>query len=248
MSFIKRNSSTILAVCSSIGVVATTLLAVKATKTTQEKIEKEKDELTKTEILKIAIPSYVPVMVSATATIVGIFSIDILSKHKQASLMSAYALISTSYKDYQNKVKELYDEKTHDAIVESIAIDKANKTRVSGGYFGSDCDLSLADKSKRKHLFYETYSNRFFESTIEQVMSAEYHLNRNYILKGYNTLNEFYEFLGLKPLEELAGVGWEPLDEYMFWIEFNHKKSQLDDGRVFYIIEMPFEPFLIDEE
>ena len=42
MSFIKRNSSTILAVCSSIGVVATTLLAVKATKTTQEKIEKEK--------------------------------------------------------------------------------------------------------------------------------------------------------------------------------------------------------------
>lgn len=247
MSFIKRNSATILTICSSIGVVTTTLLAMKATKVTREKVEKEKRDLTRAEIVRMAIPSYVLVMVSATATIISIFSIAILSKHKQESLMSAYALINTSYKDYQNKVKELYGEKAHDTIIESIAIDKANETHISGGYFGNNCDLSLADKSKRKHLFYEAYSNRFFDSTIEQVMSAEYHLNRNYILKGYNALNEFYDFLGLEPLEELAEVGWEPLDEDMFWIEFNHKKSQLDDGRVFYIIEMPFAPFPADE-
>lgn len=38
------------------------------------------------------------------------------------------------------------------------------------------------------------------------------------------------------------------MNEGMFWIEFNHILAKLDDGSVFYIIEMPFEPVLNYDE
>ena len=55
-------------------------------------------------------------------------------------------------------------------------------------------------------------------------------------------MNELYEFLGLEPTDAGSVLGWAPLDEGMYWIEFNHRKSELKDGTEFYILEMPFEP------
>lgn len=73
-------------------------------------------------------------------------------------------------------------------------------------------------------------------------------MNRNYILRGEAVINELYEFLGLEPTDWGAEAGWAPMDEGMFWIEFNHIPAKLDDGSVFYIIEMPFEPVLNYDE
>ena len=42
----------------------------------------------------------------------------------------------------------------------------------------------------------------------EQVLMAEYHLNRNYILRGEAVINELYEFLGLEPTDWGAEAGW----------------------------------------
>lgn len=37
-------------------------------------------------------------------------------------------------------------------------------------------------------------------------------------------------------------LGWAPKDEGEYWIDFNHRKTVMDDGLEVYIIEMPFEP------
>lgn len=113
---------------------------------------------------------------------------------------------------------------------------------IQSGYFGNNCDLSVEDNYGENKLFYDGYSNRFFESTIEQVMSAEYHLNRNYVLRGYTVLNELYEFLGLDDTEEGSVLGWAPIDDGMYWIDFNHHKARLKDGTEYYILQMPFAP------
>ena len=68
------------------------------------------------------------------------------------------------------------------------------------------------------------------------------HVNRNYILGGSNVLNDLYSLLGLEETDFGEEMGWAPTDEGEFWIEFNHRKAKLDDGTVFYILEMPFEP------
>ena len=72
-------------------------------------------------------------------------------------------------------------------------------------------------------------------------MNAEYHLNRNYILRGYSYLNEFYEFLGIEETDYGSVLGLAPTDDGMYWIDFNHRKVVMEDGLEVYIIEMPFE-------
>lgn len=245
-SFLGRNSSTILTFLGSAGVIATAVLAVKATPKALalvEEAEVEKGEkLTKWETVKVAGPAYIPSIAVGTSTIACIFGANILNKHQQAALASAYALIDNSYKEYKNKLKELYGEEAHNKIVDAIAVEKAEDVRVASYNLTSYCDLSIVDGTSEPRLFYDEFSHRPFETTVEQVMNAEYHLNRNFALRGYVTLNEFYEFLGLEPTEYGSTVGWA-VDDEMYWIDFNHRKTLLDDDTLeAIIIEAPWGP------
>lgn len=40
----------------------------------------------------------------------------------------------------------------------------------------------------------------------------------------------------------LGGVGWVIEDEGTFWVDFNHRKVELEDSLEVYIIEMLYEP------
>lgn len=244
--FWHRNASTVLTFLGGAGVVATSVMSVKATPKAMRLIEEAKeekgDELTKWESVKVAGKVYIPSILVGSATLFCIFGSNVLNKRQQAALTSAYAILDRSYKEYQNKVKELYGEETHQEIINAIAIEKAEDVYIHSECLCNSCDLAVEEYSSVPRLFYDEYSNRFFESTIEQVMSAEYHLNRNYILRGSSVLNELYEFLGLEPTDYGSVLGWAPLDDGMYWIDFNHRKSVLKDGTEFYILEMPFSP------
>lgn len=245
MMFFKRHGSTILTCMGAVGVVATSIMAVKATPKALEQIkeaEEEKgDDLTKLEIIKATGTTYIPSIAMGVGSIACIFGANILNKNQQASLASAYALIETSFKEYKNKLKELYGEETHNNIIDAIAVEKATDMWVRSDYLCTECDLAI-DEDSEPRLFYDMHSGRYFETTIEQVLSAEYHLNRNYILRGYAYLNELYEFLGIEQTDYGSVLGWAPNDDGMYWIEFSHRKAVLDDGLECYIIDMPFEP------
>lgn len=246
VSFCKRNASTILTYAGGIGVVATTVMAVKATPkaiTLLEKAKEEKqEELTKVEKVRVAGPAYIPTIITGVATLTCIFGANVISKRQQAALVSAYTLVDSSYKEYKQKLKELYGEEAHNEIVDSIMVEKADDISVRAECLCNSCDLSLEKNDGEPKTFYDEHSNRYFEATLEQVMNAEYHLNRNYILRGYAYLNEFYEFLGISETDYGSVLGWAPLDDGMYWIDFNHRKVALDDGLEVYIIEMPFAP------
>lgn len=250
--FIRRNGSTILTVLGGVGVVTTAIMAAKATPKAINILEQAKEEkgekLTKLETVKAVAPVYIPSVITGAAAIACIFGANVLNKHQQASLASAYALLDTSYKEYKRKLVELYGEETHQNIVDALAIEKAEDVGITAGYFATNCDLTVDECCGEPRLFYDEYSNRYFEATIEQVINAEYHLNRNYILRGYSVLNELYEFLGLEPTEYGEVLGWAPLDEGTYWIEFNHRKVLIDDDLECYILEMPFEPRLNYDE
>ena len=59
----------------------------------------------------------------------------------------------------------------------------------------------------------------FFKHALEQVLLAEYHVNRNMALGALILLNDFYEFLGLERTEYGGEVGWYVNDDYI-WIDF----------------------------
>ena len=232
--FIKKNASTILTCIGGAGVVATSVMAVKATPKAMKLIEKKKGEkgedLTIVETVKTAGMQYIPAVVTGAATIACIFGANALNKRQQAALMSAYALLDNSYKEYKKKVDELYGEGSDQEIRDELAKDKYEETEVSDG----------------KRLFYDEFSERYFESTTEDVLRAEYNINRDLSEGGGVFLNEFYEYLGLDTVDYGDYLGWSSCEliesTWYCWIEFDHRKVVMDDGLECTIISMHFEP------
>lgn len=223
----------------------TTVVAVKETPKALKKIEKAEkekgEELTTLEKVKVTTPTYIPAALIGAGTIACIIGSNVISRQQQAALMSAYALLDNSYKEYKKKLVELYGEEAHQNIVDAIAVEKAKEVGIRAEGCFTSCNLALDEMCGEPVLFYEEYSGRYFESTIEQVITAEYHLNRNFVLRGYTVVNELFEFLGLEPTDYGSEVGWAVEDEF-YWIDFNHRKVVLDDGLECYIIETPWGP------
>lgn len=119
---------TILTCLSSIGVVVTTVLAVRATpkavRLCEELREKKEEEPTKLEYVKAAWKCYIPAIAAGASTIACMFGANALNKRSQAALMSAYALMDSSYKGYKKKVKELYGDDADAQVKNEIAKDK----------------------------------------------------------------------------------------------------------------------------
>ena len=241
-TFIKRNTPTILTCLGAIGVIATAVMAVKETPkalTLLENTKEEKgEELTKLEKFKIAGPVYIPAVITGVATIACVFGSNTISKNQQATLISAYALLENSYKEYKKKTEELYGEDAGRQIREEIAKDK---------YTGDG--ISLDDN---KELFYDFYSGRYFESTKEEVLWAQYETNRRMFVNYSVGLNEYYELLGLESRPEYDMLGWTcGLIEEMYqrpWIEFDSEETIIDndaeqnEGMRCIIINILFEP------
>lgn len=245
--FLKKNSATILTVAAAAGVITTSILsakaAIKASRVLAHKEEEKGEKLTLEETMSAVWTIYIPPVVAGVSTIACVFGANILNQRQQASLASAYALIDSSYKEYKAKLKELYGEEAHNNIVDAIAAEKCDEVHISAGGLTSAYTQEIESDAEPR-LFYDEYSGRYFETTIEKVLLAEYHLNRNYILRGFARLNEFYEFLGLEPTDYGETVGWDICGE-IYWIDFNHRKAFIgddNDGFECYIIEMPYCP------
>ena len=86
--FLKRNASTILTAVGGAGVVATSIMAVKATPKAlillHEAKEEKGDELTLSETIKVAGPVYIPAIITGAATLSCIFGANALNKRQQA--------------------------------------------------------------------------------------------------------------------------------------------------------------------
>ena len=235
--FIKRNASTILTCVGAAGVVVTAVTAVKATPKAMKLIEKAKaekgEDLTKLEVVKVAGPAYIPTIVSGAATIACMFGANALNKRQQAALMSAYALLDNSYKEYKKKVIELYGDEADTRIREEIAKDKYDED-----------NIELQDGNNQ--LFYDAFSERYFESTTEKVIAAEYAINKKISVWGGAYLNEFYEELDIPQVDYGEHLGWScgSLFEYAWssWLDFDHEKVVMDDGLECYIVTMAVEP------
>lgn len=228
--FAKKNGPTILTCIGSIGVVVTSVMAIKATPKAIVLLEDARDEkgdnLTKFEKVMVAGPAYIPTIIVGTSTIACVFGANILNQRQQAALMSAYALLDSTYKEYQSKVVDLYSEEADSRIKKEIAKDK---------YLGDD---KLVDNDA---LFYDEFSGRYFESTNAKVLKAEYETNKKISDHGGACLNDFYRALGLEPTKYGDRLGWSVND---LLLDFRHEKFILDDGLEGCIITFVQEPIL----
>lgn len=223
--FLNKNGSTILTCIGAFGMVATTVMAIKATPKAIALIENAKeekgDDLTKFETIKTACPVYLPTIAIGTVSIVSIFSANILNKKKQAALISAYAALDQTHKNYKKKVSDVYGEDANHKVLEELAKDEYKKE-------------DIPDEDDGKLLYYDNYSNQYFRATSEEVLNAQYNINRVLAEDSYMTVNEYLHYMGLKPTDHGHEIGWSVSQMYdMYWtgwFEFCHEKVIMDDG------------------
>ena len=233
--FLKRNGSTILTCVGGVGVIATAVMAVKATPEAMELLDRAKmkkgEDLTTLEKIKIASPKYIPSVLVGASTIACIFGANVLNRRQQAALMSAYALLDNSYKEYVKKVEELYGE----------GADRNVKNEIAKDHYDEEDDYGDG-----KELFYDEYSQRYFTSTEIDVWKAEYNLNRILSESCGAFLNEFYELIGLDTVDFGEYMGWstcELVECYgPCWVDFRHTKVEMEDGMECTIISFMQEP------
>lgn len=236
--FCNKNASTILTCIGGAGVIITSALAIKATPKAMELIkraEEEKEEkLTKLETVINAAPAYIPTAIAGVTTIACIFSANVLNKKRQAAITSAYALLDNSYKEYRKKVDELYGEEAGQRVRANIAKDEYEENKV---------EVEVEDD---KRLFYDFFSDRYFTANPVTIAQAESHINRNITLRDCAYLNDFYEEVGLEPIEAGWELGWSTsscFDVYWVnWVDLAYETVTLDDNLKCTIIRFKQEP------
>lgn len=241
-----KNAPTILSFLACAGVVGTAVTSAKGHQKAMEKLE-ESTPLpleTKTEkvvrVVKVTVPHYILPAVVGGCTIALILGSNALNKKQQAALYGAIVALDRSYRTYREKVNEVLGSDADAAIKKEIAKDIVKSDDIP------------KPNSKDEVLFYEENSDQFFWSTMEDVQMAEYHFNRNFVLRGEASLNELLAFFGAKPCEFGDVLGWDQYEgeityDYR-WVDFYHEWVEEDtadpvfgeDVPGYYYIHTPF--------
>lgn len=224
---------TILTLASAVGVIATSITAVKVTpkaiKLLKEEEEQRGEPLTNVDKILTVGPLYIPPIILGVSTIMCILGANALNKKSQATLLAGYELTKNSFKEYRDTLIELKGEEVDREIRDNIM--RAH----------SEIHITDLNQPDQKIKFVESYSGQEFFAYEREVMDAEYHLNRNFCLRGYATINEFAEFLGIKPISSDDRIMWAVEDEF-YWIDFEHIVKQDKNGNYVCYIEYIFAP------
>ena len=235
---LKRASPTILTFLGAAGFVGTVILAVNATPKAMNHCYEVWDrsgdkDPTMLDYVKVGWKDYIPAASVGAATLVCMFASNGLNRKQQASITSAYVFLDQAYRQYRTKVQELYGDRADAEVRNEIAKDA----------YADDIPPKNPDEIP---LFFDFFSGRYFNRTIQEVMDAEYGINRKFAHEDYVTVNDFYDLLGLDPIEFGDSIGWsigagENFYNYK-WIDFEHELQVMDDGMECYILHMPYPP------
>lgn len=231
--FTKRNANTILTIASGIGLVGSMVLVAKETplaidRLRQAEMDKD-DELTTLETTIVAASAYIPAIVVGASTLVCIVSCGVLNAKRQNQLVALCTLANNSYREYREKLIELKGEELDREIIAEV-------TRSRSNY-----QLANDDESDAKVIWYDPISKQYFSRFEREIIDAEYQLNRIFALRGYASVNDLYEALGLRLTTKGAILGWT-IEDGVYWIDFEHTKQEMQDGSTCYSINTIFEP------
>lgn len=224
-AFTTKHSPEILTGIGIVGMVTTTILAVRETPKALMLIsdaayEKEDCELTTAEKIKACWKCYVPAAVTGAVSIACLVGASSVNLRRNAALATAYKLSETALTEYREKVIETVGEKKERLVRENIDKDHLEKNPVTNN--------NVIVTGNGDTLCYDSLFGRYFNSDIDKIKRAINELNRELIMDNYVSLNDFYDRLDLDHIEIGDDLGWN-VDDGLIDIDFG---SQLaSNGR-----------------
>lgn len=126
---------------------------------------------------------------------------SVIAHHQYGALMAAYLMGNDKLKAFESKAATLLGEAKTDEIRAEIAQERIVQN-------GPISDSMIIDTGSGCTIVYDTLSGRYFKSSIERIRKAQNDLNEQVISDWSATLNEFYDFLGLKHIKLGDDLGW----------------------------------------
>ena len=225
---LRKRSPEILIAVGILGMIGSTVMAVKATPKAIEVIENNtkldengnKQEPTNIEKVKLCWKLYLPTVISASVSIACIVGSNSVNAKRNAALATAYTLSETALRDYTEKVIETIGEKKEQEIKDAVAKDRFDKN------IEKSRDVIITGPGKMK--CYDIFFDRYFESDVNSIKRAVAELNRRMNYENYISANDYFDELGIKECPMGSLLGWN-LDRGLIDIHFT---SVLDENEV----------------
>lgn len=212
------------------GMIAASVMAVRATPKALRMIEDKENEigkpLTGTETVKTTWKCYIPAAISGVCSAACIIGASSINARRNAALVTAYTISETALKEYTNKAVEIVGEKKEQAIRDAVARDKLENAHVT--------ERNFISTGKGETPCFDPLTNACFKSDIETLRKAENVLNKRMREEMRVTVNEFLQEIGLEPCDSSIGetMGWD-IDKGYIELDFS---SQLVDGIPYLVI------------
>ena len=232
--FLKRHGPMILTAFSVAGTITTALVARADAKKEIDIFEKERPKTKGQKLICYAKCYWKTGLTVIFSSACSIGSHTITAK-QIAAVTAAATLVEENFRKYRN------------AIIERLGEDEEKDIYIESTEKVWHLSPTLPEGSDET-FFYDTFTERFFRATPERVEHAIYHLNRNFQLRKWAFLSEFYDFIGLESTDLHKTIGWS--SDYYYeqgfepWIDIYTVDKISKNGIKYFEIRYDFEPCL----
>lgn len=229
------NSPAILTVIGITGTVTTAFLTGKATfkaaeiLANEERIinrrerlqgtQSERRYLTLKEKISFVWKIYVPAIGTGVITIACIIGANHIGSRRSAALAAAYSISEKAIVEYRDKVVEKIGVSKEKTIRDELAQDRITRNPVS--------EKEVIITGNGDVLCYESFTGRYFNSSMETLKKAQNDLNYTILHDSYASLSDFYNKIDIPITGHSDEVGWN--SDAMLELEFSTCLSE--DGR-----------------
>lgn len=206
------NATTILTAVGVAGTISTAVLAVRGGMKAQTKLNTDlytaSEEFNESEIsfldkAKVTWTCFLPAVGSASVTIAAIICSHRISAGRIAAVTAAYSLSESKLKDYKRAIEEKLGIERKEEVDEHF-----NRQRAENAATVERTPQRPIIISGDKQLFFDVYSGRYFEASMEDLRSAENDMNYKVIQDIQCPLSHFYEVIGLPSIALGDDWGW----------------------------------------
>lgn len=204
----QNNSPAILTAVAVSGTVATAVLTGKASFKAAEILNVYRYDqdpnaelfIPKKEAVKLVWKEYIPAAAGLALTISSVVLINQIGTRRAAGLAAAFGVSEKAFSEYKDKVAETIGKQKEQKVRDDVAQDRVTKNPPPAS------QVFLSDESKV--LCYESYTGRYFQSSMEDLKAAQNNLNYQVNNQYYASLSDFFDLIGLERTTLSDEVGW----------------------------------------
>ena len=229
LNFTKEHNPEILVGLGVVGMMSSTVLAVKATPKALDIMEDKKADmgvtyLTRKEIAQATWKLYAPSVGVGLASAACIILGTSKSIKRNTALATVYALSESTLREYQSKAKEMLGEEKAAELDREVARSRVRKREVTT-IVESEGSEYIHHTGNGDTLVYDSLSGRYFRSSMNSIESAVNSINKSLLNDYIMTLNEFYNELGVPTIGAGSLIGWKS-DKELLEVSFESDVDQ----------------------